>query len=245
MHSYRTHVYDLYVAAVGKAASVAVAYGECLQHDPKSEEFSTVLAEFQALRNELERAFDTLDHVFPADVKWLGGARRHLGWSRYWIDKERHPRGWGSDPQTIIEHDLPAAMDAFNTWYETASQIDGDYTERLREFHSSAQINSAHREAWAIFKTQATLLFDLSDDLDGYKLVDRLFGDEQSAVSTLTAKERRGYRELMKGLYTLYRNPVSHNDSDPNPAVTDAVTTLIGTCLARITPPEELIPTDC
>lgn len=238
MHSYRTHVYDLYVTAVGKAASVAVAYAECLQYDPKSEEFSTVLAEFQARRSELERALDSLDDAFPDDVKWLGEARRHIWWSRHWIDKLRHPSGWRSDPQIIIEHDLPAAMDAFNTWYETASQIDGDYTKRLREFRSSAQINSAHREAWAIFKTRATQLFDLPDDLDGYRLVGRLFGDEQPAASTLTAKERRGYRELMKGLYTLYRNPVSHNDSDPNPAVTDAVTTLIGTCLARIAPPE-------
>lgn len=238
MHSYRTHVYDLYVTAVGKAASVAVAYAECLQHDPKSEEFSTVLVEFKALRDELEGAVDSLNQVFPNDVKWLDGARRHIEWSRYWIDNQHHPRGWGSDPQTIIEHDLPAAMDAFNAWYETASQIDDDYTKRLREFRSSAQINSAHREAWAVFKTRTTQLFDLPDDLDGHKLVDRLFGDEQPAVSTLTAKERRGYRELMKGLYTLYRNPVSHNDSDPNPAVTDAVTTLIGACLARIAPPE-------
>lgn len=238
MHSYRAHVYDLYVAAVGKAASVAVAYAECLQHDPKSEEFSTALAELRELRNAMERAVDALDHAFPADVEWLHSARRHIGASRYWIDKQRNLRGWGSDPQTIVEHDLPAAIGAFNTWYEAASQIDGDYAERLLEFHGYAQINSAHREAWAIFKTRATQLFDLPENLDGHKLADRLFGDDQPAVSVLTAAERRGYRELMKGLYTLYRNPVSHNDSDPNPAVTDAVTALIGACLARIAPPE-------
>lgn len=238
MHSYRTHVYDLYVAAVGQAVSVAVAHASCLQLDPKSEEFQDALADLNALRGDLERAVDSLDHAFPNDVEWLNGVKGHIGWGKYWIDKRHNLRGWGNDPEVIVEHDLPAAMAAFNTWYETASQIDGDYTERLRAFSSSAQINSANREAWAIFKTRATQAFDLPDDLDGYKLVDRLFGDEQPAASTLTAKERRGYRKLMKGLYTLYRNPVSHNDSEPNPAATDAVTTLIGICLARIAPTE-------
>ena len=238
MHSYRAHVYDLYVTAVDKAASVAVAYAGCLQIDPKSEKFPSALEELNALRGEMERAVDSLDQAFPNDVKWLGRTRKHIRWGRYWIDEEHNLQGWDNDPEVILAEDLPAAIAAFNTWYETASQIDGDYTERLREFRSSAQINSANREAWAIFKTRATQLFDLPDDLDGYKLVDRLFGDEQPAASTLTAKERRGYRKLMKGLYTLYRNPVSHNDSDPNPAATDAVTTLIGICLARIAPTE-------
>ena len=238
MHSYRAHVYDLYVTAVGKAASVAVAYAGCQQHDPKSEEFQDTLAELNALRGELERAVDSLGHAFPNDVEWLNGVKSHIAWGGYWIDERHDLRGWGNDPETIVKHDLPAAMAAFNTWYETASQIDGDYTERLRAFGSGAHINSTNREAWAIFKTRATQTFDLSDDLDGYKLVDRLFGDEQPAASTLTVKERRGYRKLMKGLYTLYRNPITHNDPVPNPAVTDAVTTLIGICLARITPTE-------
>ena len=128
-------------------------------------------------------------------------------------------------------------MKAFNTWYEEESKVDPDYAQKLSPFGGHTLINSAMREAWTVFKARATDELGLPDDLDGHDLVDRLFDDDDPAVSTLSRKERRDYCHLMKGLYSLYRNPVMHNDPKPNPAAADAVIALVGICLARIARP--------
>ena len=53
-------------------------------------------------------------------------------------------------------------------------------------------------------------------------------------VNLLTENERKGYLNLFKGLYTLYRNPIAHNDIQPNPEEVDAVLVMINAALVKI-----------
>lgn len=238
MYPYHAHVHSLYTVAVSKAAAVVVAYERCVRHHPECAEFPDALSELRARFGDLRTAVESLTATLPAGVGSAGDLTRHMNWGSHWIDVKGKPLSWGSDAWSVIERDLPAVLDAFNDWYATASGIDSELVERLHPFNSVSHINSAAREAWAIFKTRTTEAYDLPGDLDGHQLVDRLFGDDDPAVSSLSDRERRGYHNLFKGLYTLYRNPVAHNDQEPNPAEADALIALIGICLSRTTPPE-------
>lgn len=238
MYSYRAHVHSLYAVALSKAAAVQVACELCVRHDPEDVEFLDALGELRARFGDLQEAVDALSAVVPVEVAAAGDLGRHMYFGNYYINNQGHPRGWKDDAPLVLERDLPAVLDAFNDWYATASGIDPELLERLRSFNGVSHINSASREAWTIFKTRATEAYGLPDDIDGHALVDRLFGGDDPSVPSLSDGERQGYRNLLKGLYTLHRNPVAHNDQEPNPGAADAVIALIGICLSRIAPPE-------
>ena len=236
MYSYHAHVHNLYTVALSKAAAVLVAYERCVHHHPECAEFPDALSELRARFGDLQVAIDALSTVVPSKVIGAGDLKRHMHFGNIYINIDGRPEGWGPDAQFVLECDLPAVLNAFNDWYAAASGVDPELVERLRPFNSVSHINSAAREAWTIFKTRTTEAYDLPGDLDGHQLVDRLFGDDDPAASSLSDRERRGYHNLFKGLYTLYRNPVAHNDQEPNPAVADSVIAFIGICLNRIAP---------
>lgn len=238
MYSYHAHVHSLYTVAVSKAAAVLVAYERCVRHHPECAEFPDALSELRARFGDLRTAVESLTATLPAGVGSAGDLTRHMNWGNHWIDVKGEPLSWGSDARFVLECDLPAVLNAFNDWYAAASVVDPELVERLRPFNSVSHINSAAREAWTIFKTRATEAYNLPDGIDGHPLVDLLFGDDDPAVSFLSASERRGYRNLFEGLYTLHRNPIMHNDQEPNPAVADSVIAFIGICLSRIAPPK-------
>ena len=238
MYSYRAHVYDLYARAVSKAVAVLVACEEYERHRLEGPVSPEKLSDLRARFGELRTAVESLTTALPAGVASASRLETHIAWGNHWFDKKGEPRGWEGDARSVIERDLPTVLDAFNNWYATASGVDPELVERLHPFNGVSHINSAIREAWTIFKTRMTKAYDLPDDIDGHPLVERLFGDDDPAVSSLSVGERLGYRNLFKGLYTLCRNPVAHNDQEPNPAEADAVIALIGICLSRIAPPE-------
>lgn len=238
MYSYHTHVHSLYTVAVSRAAAVLVAYERCVRHDPEDAEFPDALGELRARFGDLQVAADALFAVVPVEVAAAGELKRHMHFGNVFINIKGRPDGWQNNGQLVLDRDLPAIFNAFNDWYAAASGIDPELVERLHPFNSVAHINSASREAWAIFKTRLIEAFDLPGNLDGHKLIERLFDGDDPEVATLSKRERQGYSNLLKGLYSLNRNPVSHNDAHPNPAEADAVIALIGICLSRIAPPE-------
>ena len=244
MYSYHAHVHTLYSVALSKAAAVLVASERCSQHHPKSAEFPDTLGELRARFGDLQVAVDALFAVVPNEVATVGELKRHMHFGNVYINIKDQPGGWGSDAQLVLERDLPAILHAFNDWYATASGVDPELVERLRPFNGVSHINSAGREAWAIFKTRLIEAFDLPKDLDGhkpldgYRLVKRLFDGDNPEIATLPEQERQAYSNLLKGLYSLNRNLLAHNDAHPNPAETDAVIALLGICLSRIAPPK-------
>lgn len=238
MYSYHAHVHTLYSVALSKAAAVLVASERCSQHHPKSAEFPDALGELRARFGDLQVAVDALFAVVPDEVATVGELKRHMHFGNVYINIKDQPGGWGSDAQLVLERDLPAILHAFNDWYATASGVDPELVERLRPFNGVSHINSASREAWAIFKTRLIEAFNLPANLDGHELVERLFDGDNPVATTLSKKERPRYSNLLKGLYSLNRNLLAHNDAHPNPAETDAVIALLGIYLSRIAPPE-------
>ena len=162
-----------------------------------------------------------------------GGLVRHVRWIDYWL-REGNPRRCMREPVDILQHDLPDVIRLFDDWHARQCPADIQLTERLNRFIEMGELNAASREAWAIFKTRMVSRFGISEDLDGHQLLDRLFGNRGAASNVLPDRVRRGYLDLFKGLYSLYRNPTIHNDLDPNPSEFDAVIALVHAALIRI-----------
>lgn len=78
-------------------------------------------------------------------------------------------------------------------------------------------------------------LFGVADDLDGHRLVDRLFAADGPTSDILPGSDREAYLNLFKGLYVLSRNRIGHNDIEVNPDEAEAIITLINSALVNIT----------
>ena len=161
----------------------------------------------------------------------VDGLLRHMHWIDYWLGQSRLP---GRDPIDIASSDLDYVLGRFEKWYLDRSAVDGELTDRLKPFIANGELNAATREARPIFKTRMVSTFGVPDDLDGYHLAEKLFGSKGVTAQLLPDKDREGLLHLFKGLYTLSRNPVVHNDVEPDPYEAEAVLALISTTIAKL-----------
>ena len=155
----------------------------------------------------------------------------------HWIDLwlgQSSPLSCAHDPIDIASSDLDYVLDRFEKWYQDRSAVDGELTDRLEPFIANGELNAATREAWAIFKTRMVSTFGVPNDLDGHSLAEKLFGPKGVTAQLLPDKDRQGLLHLFKGLYTLNRNPVVHNDVEPDPYEAEAVLALINTTIAKL-----------
>ena len=202
--------------------------------DERDLELPRLQREAACLRSSVDRFLTAL----PSEVgETVGSGRSDLRRHLYFIDYRLNlgqPRGCMKDPIDIAKLDIPGALGLFDDWHDRHSPGSERLAERLRPFISTGELNAALREVWAIFKSQMVDQFQVSDELDGHQLVDHLFGRNGATASVLSDRDRRAYANLLKGLYTLYRNPVVHNDTAVNPETTDAVFALINATLTSI-----------
>ena len=233
MTFYRENVYRAYTATVASASKAAIAYSQVERIGRRGDGLEEAAVAFNDAFREFEDALDALKEALPESALSRGGLLKHAGWCRYWIDKNR-PLSCGSDPHEILERDLPVVISRFEDWYWQRSKIDEVFIQRMGPFGKSELINSGVREAWTVFKTEVVDILDLPNDLDGVPLVRRMFGGSGTLTDVMSEKERRAYCHLLTGLYVLCRNPVMHNDVEPNPSEAEIVTSLLGRCLAEV-----------
>ena len=240
MLTYHAHIYNLAMAASAEAIRLASSFSNyslrrSLPDYDKS--IDEELPHFQREASSLGDVVDRLLSSLPSEVRESVGRRtnlsRHVGFIHYWLD-QRSPMSCSHDPIDIVEIDLPKVLELFDRWYERQSNADVGFQERLAPIIEAGQLNSAVREAYAIFKTRMVESFGLSAELDGHPLADALFGSDGATANLLDKTTRQGYLHLLKGLYTLYRNPVAHNDMRSNPGEVDAVLVLVNSALVNI-----------
>ena len=84
------------------------------------------------------------------------------------------------------------------------------------------------------FKTRMVEAFSLPENLDGTQLFNAMFSDRGRTAGILPNSEFEAYLNLFKGLYVLNRNPVGHNDVEPNPEEFEAVLSMNYSALVRM-----------
>ena len=241
MLSYRAHVYSLAMAVSAEATTLALSLGECVAAQKvASDRRATAkehLPELRSNETSLRAAVDKLSEALPPEARkeilQATNLKSHLGWIRYRLDRGS-PGACLGDPIDILKVDLPQVLERFEKWYERQSPTDTTLRDRVQPHIAAGQFRTALRDAWPLFKTRMVEAFDLSDDLDGDKLVGKLFGSSGVTAGLLPNDEREGYLNLFKGLYTISRNPVAHGDVPEDPEESGAILALINSALVRI-----------
>ncbi len=239
MLTYRCCVYKLATTAAADAITLAASIASWASNSQQSEDRGALeLARLQREAATVQRSVDRFLAALPSEVFEVAGSggsnlRRHLYFTRYWID-QGNPRGCMQDPLDVAKQDIPHAIELFDGWYDRNSPSSSELSARLDPLIASGQLNAALRETWAIFKSRVTSLFGLPEDLDGHRLVDRLFAHNGPTVGLLSSREQQAHSNLLKGLYSLYRNPVVHNDTPTDPEATDAVLALFSAMLSSL-----------
>ena len=240
MLTYRSHIYDLAMAVSAEAIALALSLADLTSQSTSPEYDEAVketLPDLVRVDGALKEASSKLLSALPDEVRAMErgdrGLLRHLAWVRRRLD-EGLPALCTPDAYDIAEQDIPAILERFHKWYEKHSPVDRTFSSRLRPLIESGELNSALREAWVVFKSQMVDMFGISETLDGHRLADALLGPKGPLVGLLSDSDRTGYLNLFKGLYTLYRNPVAHNDVQPNPDEVDAVLMLVNAALVKI-----------
>ena len=251
MLNYRSHDYSLAMAATAEAANLALLFSQLrqpptnngssdyeLQRDSYDREIEGATPGIQRSRYRLETKINDLKESLPQVVRdEIGNSTtlgRHLGFLGRNLDQGRvHPNAAG-DPIDIAKLDIPEVMKCFNSWYDQQSPADSEMSERLNRHISDGDLNTALREAWPIFKTRMVVKFGIDKSLDGHKLAEQLFGPGGVTAKIFSEDVRRGYMNLFKGLYTLYRNEITHNDVQFSTAEVEATLALISLALVKI-----------
>ena len=244
MLTYRTHIYTLVMGASAEATKLAVALSDCVsewklesERDARESIVDKHLPRLRDDESSLSIAIDKLSESIPSEVRneiiTTTNLLRHRYWIRHWL-AEGLPGGCLQDPVDMVRLDLPGVLACFERWYEKQSPTDSALGERVEPLIALGQHRTALRDAWPLFKTRMVNTFDLSDDLDGERLVNKLFGSSGATAELLPNHEREGYLNLFKGLYTLSRNPVAHGDVPENPEESSAILVLINSVLVRI-----------
>ena len=240
MLSYRTLIYTLAMAASAEATKLALDLSKFFVDWQASSDYGATvdqhLPELKIRAQSLGSTVDKLEKALPMEVrKDFDKTKlvRHLGWINYWLN-ERSPASCMGDPVDIVSNDLPNVLKLFEQWYERQSPVHTAFGIRVTPQLENGQLNSALREAWPLFKTRMVEIYGLSNDLDGHALASKIFGNASVTAGIIPNGEREGFLNLLKGLYTLNRNLVSHNDVDVDPEVAVAVLGLINCVLVKI-----------
>ena len=241
MLTYRAHIYTLAMEASGAAVDLGLSLSRCVSLPRGPDRDVRLLEEMPDIERQaaaLENAVTELLSALPKEVSGSvtrgdQGLLRHLRWINRRV-KERIPTACAGDASDIAAQDIPEVLRYFDAWHERQSPAYPGLVERVTPLISVGQLDSALRFAWVYFKTRMVETFGLPENLDGTQLFNALFSDSGRTAGILPNSEREAYLNLFRGLYVLNRNPVGHNDVEPNPEEFEAVLSMINSALVRM-----------
>lgn len=180
----------------------------------------------------LEAAYDQLMELLSGAVS-EGNFPRHLWFMQYYLERNT-PEECRKDIEDICKLDLPALELAFRDWCTGHQHYDEEFTEKISKLLVGRHLDSAVRKAFVLLKKRLIKTFDLAADLDGRDLVNQVFGRTGYMVGKISETERESMRNLLDGLFGVFRNVYSHADVEPKWYEVEAVLSMINWVLKHI-----------
>ena len=184
-------------------------------------------------RDSLEVLCDRVLAMLPESLARASHVQRHLAWMQRNLALDK-PAASESDINDICDRDLPVLADDFKQWCVQAGHYDEELREKVVELLGTRQYDSAIRRAFVILKTRMVVVFEVTDNIDGADLVNQLFGTKSEATPFLSAAERQAFRDLLSGMYGVFRNKYMHEDVDAPFYETDAILSMVNFALKRL-----------
>jgi hypothetical protein len=183
----------------------------------------------------LKHLYDALCAQLPGDVRQAGSFGRHLA---FMIDHlvDGHPEHCLCDIDDICNLDLPAIEQSFRKWCNAPDHVDREIKEKVYGLLQRGEYDSAIRKGFVILKERLCAVYGIAKDKDGSELVNLIYGKQTSVTPALPAEERQAMRDLVAGLYGVFRNKYGHNDVKPAWQEVDAVLSMINCVLKKLPP---------
>lgn len=161
--------------------------------------------------DNLAALYSSLMESLPKEIRKEGRAPQHLAWMRKWLREGKADRA-EVDILDICRIDLPAIERAFREWCEHATEYDDELREKTFPLLIQREFDSAIRKAFVILTNRLRAVYHVPHIRDGDRLANTIFGSGGVTAATLDPSERSAMRDLVAGLYGVYRNRYGHED---------------------------------
>lgn len=111
-----------------------------------------------------------------------------------------------------ITSDSPEMTRRFLEWTMTADFTDDEFGKKVGALLKGNHLNAAVREAFVLLKERMVRTYGLDSNLDGKVLVNKVFGKDGVKTGPMPDDQRESLRNLLDGLYGVFRNKYIHND---------------------------------
>ena len=184
-------------------------------------------------RDNLVSLLNNLKELLPEEVHGWINLERHLAWMKDWLRKGK-PDSCRGDIEDICLRDIPDLEKHFRDWCSNIIHYDQELVQEISGLLIRREYDSAIRKAFVILKSRLVTRFGADKTLDGADLVNRIFGTSGVLASKPDGGERQAMRDLLAGLYGVFRNKYGHQNIDAPWHETDAILSMINFILKRI-----------
>ncbi len=181
----------------------------------------------------LQAHYNRLNSMLPEQVQGKSNAGRHIGFMEYYLEKNDR-EACRSDIEELCERDITDLENAFQAWCKNPDHYDSELVQAISDLLAHRQLDSAIRKAFIVLKERLCKRFRVSRELDGPDLVNKIFGKNSDVIKTLTEADRQSVRDLLAGLYGVFRNRFAHRDEEPSWAEADAIISMINHVLQAV-----------
>lgn len=179
----------------------------------------------------LKQIYDILQDMLPHEIKDVGNCGRHIYWIIHWLEKDA-PKSCESDIAEICSQDIKDIEKAFRKWCAKQDHYDSELTSNIASLLVKQEWDSAVRKAFVILKERLVSTFHVPQNLDGADLVNNIFGSKTpNPLLKIDADERQAYRDLLAGLYSVFRNKFAHTNYKTTWAEADGVIAMVNLVL--------------
>lgn len=181
----------------------------------------------------LRAHYDRLNEMLPEQVQGKSNAGRHIGFMEYWLEKGDR-EACSSDIEDLCERDITDLENTFQAWCKNPDHYDSELVQAISDLLAHRELDSAIRKAFIVLKERLCKRFRVSRELDGPELVNKIFGKQSDVIKRLSEAERQSMRDLLAGLYGVFRNRFAHRDEEPSWTEADAVISMINHVLQEV-----------
>ena len=181
----------------------------------------------------LAALWENLKSVLPKEIRSKSSIERHLAWMKGRL-RQGLPQQCRSDIEDICNNDIPALETGFREWCKSKAHYDSELAEKTTELVAHHELDSAVRKAFVILTARLRSTFEVSDNADGPELVNRIFGKNGRLTAVLDESKRQSTRDLLAGLYGVFRNKFAHRDEEIEWWEAEAVLSMINFALKEI-----------
>ncbi len=198
----------------------------------------------EKIRNELEageilidlpllkQSYELLQRALPEGVG-NSGFERHIHFIEYYL-KRKSFQGALGNIDDICNFDVPSVEEGFQKWAIEQSHSDSELAKKVGPLLIQRQWDSAVRKGFVILKERMAKTFDADSSLDGRDLVNKVFGKNGFLSGKLDESERESMRNLLDGLFGMFRNTYGHRDIEPKWYEAEAILSMINWSLKTI-----------